>query len=110
MRIDTRSRLLVTVPGVVVIAEPSPLNALLGIEAHRVDGATLVRVVRLLVRALGRRRLGDERQLVLKCTSWNIRRQEILTAAFPDTPWVWVQRDPAEGDRVAAGHAAEVAR
>jgi hypothetical protein len=33
---------------------------------------------------------------VLKCTSWNIRRQEILTAAFPDTPWVWVQRDPAQ--------------
>jgi hypothetical protein len=90
------SRLLGTVPGVVVIAEPSPLNAVLGLDPQRVDGATLVQVVRLLVRALGRRRHGDERQLVLKCTSWNIRRQEILTAAFPDTPWVWVQRDPAQ--------------
>ena len=90
------SRLLGTVPGVVVIAEPSPLNALLGLDPQRVDGAVLVQVVRLLVRALGRRRHGDERQLVLKCTSWNIRRQEILTAAFPDTPWVWVQRDPAQ--------------
>ena len=49
----------------------------------------------LLVRALGRRRHGDERQLVLKCTSWNIRRREFLAAAFPETPWVWVQRDPA---------------
>ncbi|WP_343572888.1 hypothetical protein [Mycobacterium sp.] len=90
------SRLLSTVPGVVVVAEPSPLNALLGLDPARVDNVTLVRVVRLLVRALGRRRHGDEQQLVLKCTSWNIRRQEILTAAFPDTPWVWVQRDPAE--------------
>jgi hypothetical protein len=90
------SRLLSTVAGVVVVAEPSPLNALLGLDPARVDGATLVRVVRLLVRALGRRRHGDEQQLVLKCTSWNIRRQEILTAAFPDTPWVWVQRDPAQ--------------
>ena len=90
------SRLLSTLPGVVVVAEPSPLNALLGLDPARVDGATLVRVVRLLVRALGRRRHGDERQLVLKCTSWNIRRQEILTAAFPGTPWVWVQRDPAQ--------------
>jgi len=90
------SQLLSTVPGVVVVAEPSPLNALLGLDPARVDGATLVRVVRLLVRALGRRRHGDERQLVLKCTSWNIRRQEILTAAFPGTPWVWVQRDPAQ--------------
>ena len=90
------SQLLSTVPGVVVIAEPSPLNALLGLDPALVDGATLVRVVRLLVRALGRRRHGDEQHLVLKCTSWNIRRQEILTAAFPGTPWVWVQRDPAE--------------
>jgi len=90
------SRLLGTLPGVVVIAEPSPLNALLGLDPDRVDGATLVRLVRLLVRALGRRRHGDERHLVLKCTSWNIRRREILAAAFPDTPWVWVQRDPAQ--------------
>lgn len=90
------SRLLATIPGVLVIAEPSPLNALLGLDPRRVDGATLVQVVRLLVRALGRRRHGDEQQLVLKCTSWNIRRQEILAAAFPDTPWVWVQRDPAQ--------------
>lgn len=90
------SRLLGTLPGVVVIAEPSPLNALLGLDPDRVDGATLVRLVRLLVRALGRRRHGDERQLVLKCTSWNIRRQEILAAAFPETPWVWVQRDPLD--------------
>ena len=50
--------------------------------------------MRLLVRALGRRRHGDERQLVLKCTSWNIRRQAVLAAAFPETPWIWVQRDP----------------
>jgi hypothetical protein len=89
------SRLLGTLPGVVAIAEPSPLNALLGLDPDRVDAATLVQIVRLLVRALGRRRHGDEQHLVLKCTSWNIRRQEILTAAFPDTPWVWVQRDPA---------------
>lgn len=89
------SRLLATVPGVVVVSEPSPLNALLGLDPQRVDGATLVQVVRLLVRALGRRRFGDEQHVVLKCTSWNVRRQEILSAAFPDTPWVWVQRDPS---------------
>ncbi|MGC2795548.1 MAG: hypothetical protein WA290_03280, partial [Mycobacterium sp.] len=89
------SRLLGTLPGAVVLAEPSPLNALLGLNPGRVEEATLVRLVRLLVRALGRCRHGDERHLVLKCTSWNIRRREILAAAFPETPWVWVQRDPA---------------
>jgi hypothetical protein len=89
------SRLLGTVPGVVVLSEPSPLNALLGLDPGRVSEATLIRMVRLLVRALGRCRHGDERQLVLKCTSWNVRRREILAAAFPETPWIWVQREPA---------------
>ena len=98
------SRLLGTLPGVVVIAEPAPLNALLGLDPDRVDEAALVAVVRRLVRALGRCRHGDERQLVLKCSSWNIRRRAVLAAAFPDTPWVWVQRDPA---RVLASLLAE---
>jgi hypothetical protein len=89
------SRLLGTLPGVVVVAEPSPLNAVLGLDPARIDDATLVRLVRLVVRALGRRRHGDEERLVLKCTSWNIRRRAILAAAFPETPWIWVQRDPA---------------
>ena len=88
------SRLLGTLPGVIVVAEPAPLNALLGLDPDRVDGATLVRLVRLVVRALGRCRHGDERYLVLKCTSWNIRRRAVLAAAFPETPWVWVQREP----------------
>jgi hypothetical protein len=89
------SKLLGTLPGVVVIAEPSPLNALLGLDPNRVDRAALIQVVRLLVRAFGRRRHDGEQHLVLKCTSWNIRERAILAAAFPDTPWTWVQRDPA---------------
>jgi hypothetical protein len=89
------SRLLGTLPDVVVLAEPTPLNGLLGLEPGRFDEAALVGVVRLLVRALGRCRHGDERQLLLKCSSWNIRRRAVLAAAFPETPWIWVQRDPA---------------
>jgi hypothetical protein len=89
------SRLLGTLPGVVVLAEPTPLNALLGLDPDRVDEATLAKIVRLLVRALGRLRHGNERRLVLKCTSWNIRRRAVLAAAFRETPWIWIQRDPA---------------
>lgn len=89
------SRLLGTLPGVVVLNEPAPLNTLLGLAPERVDQAELVATVRQVVRALGRCRHGDERKLILKCSSWNIRRRAILAAAFPDTPWIWVQRDPA---------------
>src|SRR5246127_1864871 len=88
------SRLLGTLPGVVVVAEPPVLNALLGLDPDRVDKAALAAVVRLVVRALGRCRHGDERSLVLKCTSWNIRRRAVLAAAFPEKPRVWGQRDP----------------
>ena len=44
------SRLLGILPGVVVIAEPAPLNALLGLDPARIDDATLVRLVRLVLR------------------------------------------------------------
>jgi hypothetical protein len=90
------SRLLSTLPGALVIAEPSPLNAVVGLDPGRLSDDTLVRIVRWVVRALGRRRHGDERHLILKCTSWNIRRRALLAEAFPDTPWVWVQREPAD--------------
>ncbi|GAB1816025.1 hypothetical protein [Mycobacterium sp. MUNTM1] len=89
------SRLLGTLPGVVMLNEPAPLNHLLGLGAQRLGGNELVAAARVLVRALGRRRHDDERRLVLKCSSWNIRRRDILAAAFADTPWIWVQRDPA---------------
>jgi hypothetical protein len=89
------SRLLGTLPGVVVLAEPAPLNTLLGLDDDQIDETTRVALVRLVVRALGRCRHGDERRLVLKCASWNIRHRAILAAAFPETPWIWVQRDPA---------------
>jgi hypothetical protein len=88
------SRLLGTLPGVVVAAEPAPLNAVLGLDPDRIDKATVVELVRLVVRALGRCRHDDEQRLMLKCTSWNVRRRAILAAAFPETPWIWVQRDP----------------
>lgn len=89
------SRLLSVLPGVAVVAEPAPLNTLLGLDPGRLDDTTLVQLVRFLVRALGRRRHTGERRLVLKTTSWNVRRRAVLAAAFPHTPWVWVQRDPA---------------
>ena len=95
MQVNLGLKALGTLPGVVVLNEPAPLNTLLGLAPDRLDEALLVVAVRLVVRALGRCRHGDERRLVLKCSSWNIRRRAILAAAFPGTPWIWVQRDPA---------------
>jgi hypothetical protein len=77
------SRLLGTLPGIVVVTEPAPLNALLGLDPDRIDDATLVQLVRLVVRALGRCRHGNERRLVLKCTSWTSAAGRSWRSLFP---------------------------
>lgn len=88
------SRLLGTVPGVLVVSEPGPLNTFLMSERAEPSAASL-RELRLLVRALGRRRFGDEHHYVLKLSSWNVRRHALLRRAFPEAATIWLQRDPA---------------
>jgi hypothetical protein len=80
--------------GTLVVSEPSVLfRALYFAAAQRGDGAA-IDVVRKLVRALGRIRFGDERYLVLKLSSYATPLVPTLRRAFPDTPLVWLQRDP----------------
>ena len=90
------SRLLSTVPGTLVISEPGPINALLMAGESELDENALVPLLRATIRALGRRRFGDERHYVLKLSSWNVRRVALLRRAFPGVPIVWVQRAPSE--------------
>jgi hypothetical protein len=90
------SRLLAQLPGTLVVAEPSPLNDLLLADLAGVDDAARAELLRLMVRALGRRRFGDEARYVLKLSSWNITRLDLFRRAFPGAPVVWVQRDPAD--------------
>jgi hypothetical protein len=90
------SRLLSTLPGMVVASEPGPVNALLELDPDLVDPAARATVLRLLIRALGRIRFGDERHYVVKLSSWNVRLLPLFRAAFPEVPWVFVHREPAE--------------
>jgi hypothetical protein len=90
------SRLLSTVPGMLVVSEAEPINALLEADPAEVQDEAQVAVLRLLVRALGRIRFGDERRYVMKLSSWNIRRLSLFRRAFPEVPWVWVYRQPVE--------------
>ncbi len=90
------SRLLARVPGMLVVAEPKPVNTLLLAGPDTLGEAETVRQLRLLVRALGRRRFGDERHYVLKLSSWNVARHDLFRRAFPEARVVWVQRRPIE--------------
>ena len=90
------TRLLQQLPGCVVVSEPAMINQVLRADAAIIDEETRVRLVRLLIRAFGRMRFGDERHYVLKLSSWNVRKLDVFRSAFPNTPLLWLQRKPAE--------------
>jgi hypothetical protein len=89
-------QLLRQIPGCLVMSEPEPVNTLLVADPSRFEDDTQARILRLLIRSLGRRRFGDERYYVVKLTSWNVRYLRLFRRAFPATPFVWLQRNPAE--------------
>ena len=90
------SRLFGTVPDTVVISEADPINTFLEADPGELNEAALVACLRLMIRALGRKRFGEERHYVVKFSSWNVRRLALLRAAFPAVPWVFVYRAPVE--------------
>jgi len=90
------SRLFGTVPDTVVISEADPINTFLEADPSELNEAALVACLRLMIRALGRKRFGEERHFVVKFSSWNVRRLGLLRAAFPGVPQVFVYRSPVE--------------
>jgi hypothetical protein len=90
------TRLLQQLPGCVVVSEPETVNDLLLADPGLFDEETHVRLLRLLVRALGRRRFGDDNHFIVKLSSWNVCKLDLFRRAFPTTPFVWLQRKPAE--------------
>ena len=90
------SRLFGVVPDTFVISEADPINTFLEANPDELNEAALIACLRLMIRALGRKRFEDERHYVVKFSSWNVRRLALLRAAFPDVPWVFVYRAPIE--------------
>lgn len=90
------ARMLRQIPGCVVVSEPAIINSLLLADPGIIEEDTQVQLLRLLIRALGRRRLGDERHYVVKLSSWNVRKLKLFNQAFPDSPVIWLQRRPSE--------------
>jgi hypothetical protein len=49
--------------------------------------------LRWMVAGLGQRRTGHETHYVVKLDSWHIHDLPLFLAAFPDTPWIFLDRD-----------------
>jgi hypothetical protein len=87
------AQMLATLATNVVISESNVIGELLG--AHPAP-ARSDELLGLLVRAMGRNRGGDARHLVVKFSSWNVLFADMIHRAFPDTPLVWLQREPLQ--------------
>jgi hypothetical protein len=86
------SQLLKQHVGLVVYAEPLPVNEIL-LPPHKWPRAELVGALRSLGAAFARH---ARKPYVLKLTSWNTLFCDIVAEAFPDSPWVLCLRDPVE--------------
>lgn len=93
------SQMLATLSTNVVISESPVINQILTAVPAPAERTELLR---LMIRGMGRNLPGDARHLIVKFTSWNVLSAEAIHRAFPDTPMVWLQREPLS---VVASHA-----
>jgi ribosomal protein L16 Arg81 hydroxylase len=97
------SNALRTIPGTTVLSEPQPINSLLASSAildsamNGPDNAAYRdALLKGLIRAYGRRRLGNEKALVIKFSSWNILQISTVRRLWPTVPCIIIVRDPVE--------------
>jgi hypothetical protein len=82
----------------VVISEAPPIDVVLQLDraAPEPMAEILTALLRAMVGALGQVRNAGERRYFVKLDSWHILALPLFRRAFPDTPWVFLHRDPVE--------------
>lgn len=92
------SQMLAAIPGTVTVSEPPPLDSVVQlIHTHpQVPLEERVALLRGMAAALGRDRFGDRRRYVIKTDSWHSLALPLFRAAFPNTPWLFLFRNPIE--------------
>lgn len=92
------SQMLAQLDNHIVISEPPPLDALLRSDLPAVERRAAIKG---LLSAYGQCRRGVEQRLVIKLDAWNIGELPLLRECFPETPWLFLYRDPLE---IAVSH------
>jgi len=92
------AQMLASLPSTVVLSEPPLLDQVLQAHLHRetLGFEEQVNWFRRLVLMLGQRRTGAETHFFIKLDAWHIHRLRLVRAAFPDTPCVFLFRDPVQ--------------
>lgn len=89
------SRMLAALPEHLVLSEPPPLDTLLRTGRHGATDEQRIARLRAWMSAISQPRNGEQR-LFVKLDAWHIFDLPILRRAFPDTPWVFLCRNPVE--------------
>lgn len=92
------AQMIAALPGAIVVSEAVPIDGAVQLN-HHIPGLPLdlhARVLRAIVAAMGRDRSGGDRRYVIKLDAWHIKALPLFRAAFPDTPWAFMYRDPVE--------------
>jgi hypothetical protein len=92
------AQMLAALPQNIVISEAPLIDTVLRANLHDSGITEEQRAtwLRGLISALGQARNPDERHLFIKFDSWSILDLPVIRKAFPDTPWIFLYRDPVE--------------
>ncbi|QAU46352.1 sulfotransferase [Bradyrhizobium guangzhouense] len=92
------SQMLAASPRHVVISEAEPIDAV--VQARRpspdLTEDQQVAMLRTMVGALGQARSSEQQHLFVKLDSWHTLALPLFRRAFPDTPWIFLYREPVE--------------
>jgi hypothetical protein len=91
------AQMLAALPENRVLSEPTAINAIIraALLDARIPRATLIDWLRTLVGLLGCPLDGESRYF-LKLDCWHVMALALIVEAFPETPWIFLYRNPAE--------------
>ena len=98
------SQMMAALPQNIVIAEAGPIDAVLriGQDDPQITAAQRIGWLRGLLSAYARPRAAQEHHFFVKFDSWHTLHLPLIQRAFPDVPWIFLYREPAQ---VLASHA-----
>jgi len=82
------SRALAALPRTVAISEAPAIDAM--VQTRRSDW------IRNLILAFGPKRESGQERYFVKFDAWHIHYLSVIREAFPNTPWLFIYRDPLE--------------
>jgi hypothetical protein len=96
------SQMLAGLDSRIVCSEPPPLDILLrSTDTAELSHAQGTEAIAGLLSAYGQQRDAQHRKLVIKLDAWSIFQLPLLRDCFPQTPWLFLYRDPLE---IAVSH------